>query len=332
MKIGIPRALLYYEYYPLWKTFFNELGAEVIVSDKTTKDILDKGVKTTCNDACLPLKVFHGAVVDLIGKVDYIFIPRLKSVAGGEYICPKFCGLPDMVRYSVPDLPPIIDTEVNIRKNSKQLTKAFLNAGNYITKDKKQIMLASEKALFENALYIAQMEKGRIVNDILEGKHIKYLNDGLTVAVMGHKYNVYDPYVNMNLFEKLQRNNINVVTPENISDTITDEYASKLKKKVFWTFARKLIGAAHHFSGKVDGVIYIMSFGCGIDSFVADICERVLRQSKTPFFLMMIDEQSGQNGFDTRLEAFLDMINWRKNNDNHLSAHGKCLYTGQNTL
>lgn len=29
MRIGIPRALLYYEYYPMWKTFFQQLGAEV---------------------------------------------------------------------------------------------------------------------------------------------------------------------------------------------------------------------------------------------------------------------------------------------------------------
>ena len=29
-KIGIPRALFYYQYYPLWKVF-EELGAEVII-------------------------------------------------------------------------------------------------------------------------------------------------------------------------------------------------------------------------------------------------------------------------------------------------------------
>ncbi len=26
IKVGIPRALLFYQYYPMWKTFFDELG------------------------------------------------------------------------------------------------------------------------------------------------------------------------------------------------------------------------------------------------------------------------------------------------------------------
>lgn len=337
MKIGIPRAMLYYEYYPLWKTFFENLGAEVILSDKTTKDILDDGIKSTVNDACLPLKLYHGAVINLIGRVDYIFIPRLKSVAKGEYICPKFCGLPDMVRYSVPNLPPIIDSEINVRKKPNKLVKAFMDAGKYITKDKKLIKKALDKALFENALYQEKMESGIFVNDILRGslQKIKHTSGNLTVAVMGHMYNVYDDYVNMNLFEKLKQNNINVITAESVSTKTSDYYASKLPKKVFWSFARKLIGSANYFAeeNKIDGVIYIMSFGCGIDSFVADICERTFRQkTKTPFFLMMIDEHSGQNGFDTRLEAFLDMIKWRKKDESNISPHGERVYINKNAI
>lgn len=46
LKIGIPQALLYYEYFPLWKNFFKSLGAELIISGPTTKEILDLGVKS----------------------------------------------------------------------------------------------------------------------------------------------------------------------------------------------------------------------------------------------------------------------------------------------
>ncbi len=31
MKIGIPRALLYYRYHVLWETFFRELGSETVI-------------------------------------------------------------------------------------------------------------------------------------------------------------------------------------------------------------------------------------------------------------------------------------------------------------
>ena len=73
--MGIPRALLYYEYYPLWKTF-EELGAEVVLSAKTNKKIIESGLTYCVNEACLPVKIFHGAVSDLIGKVDCVFCPE----------------------------------------------------------------------------------------------------------------------------------------------------------------------------------------------------------------------------------------------------------------
>ena len=43
MKIGIPRALLYYRYGVLWETFFRELGMETVLSPHTNKNLLDAG-------------------------------------------------------------------------------------------------------------------------------------------------------------------------------------------------------------------------------------------------------------------------------------------------
>ena len=40
MKIGIPRALFYYRYQTLIKTFLNELDIDYIISDPTTKQTL----------------------------------------------------------------------------------------------------------------------------------------------------------------------------------------------------------------------------------------------------------------------------------------------------
>ena len=56
----------------------------------------------------LPIKIFHGHVADLINKVDAIFVPRIISIAPREYICPKFLGLPDMIRNSISNLPPLM--------------------------------------------------------------------------------------------------------------------------------------------------------------------------------------------------------------------------------
>jgi len=52
VKVGIPRALAYYTFYPLWKVFLEKLGAEVIISKITNRKILEDGIRETVNDAC----------------------------------------------------------------------------------------------------------------------------------------------------------------------------------------------------------------------------------------------------------------------------------------
>lgn len=323
-KIGIPRALLYYDYYPIWRTFFESLGAGIVLSDRTNNTILNDGVKYCINEACLPIKIFHGHIVNLIGKADCLFVPRMRSVAKNEYICPKFTGLPDMIRSSVPNLPPLIDCEVNMRKSDTQLKEAFFEAGSFFTEDKSEIKNAIGKAMEAGTKYREEIESGRLPTEILE-KYSVPENSGLKIAVVGHIYNLYDDYINRGLLKKLHEQGIKVLTPELIAGSIVDCNAGKLDKKVFWSFARRLMGSAMHFSQEknIDGMIYLMSFGCGIDSFVAELCERRLRrETDIPFYLMVLDEHSGEAGINTRLEAFIDMLKWRKRNDRDLSAHG----------
>ncbi|KXZ39672.1 CoA enzyme activase uncharacterised domain [Alkalithermobacter thermoalcaliphilus JW-YL-7 = DSM 7308] len=225
VKIGIPKALLFHKYSCLWTTFFEELGAEVIVSDNTNKKILDQGTNNTVDEACIPIKLFHGHVLSLKDKVDYIFMPRILSLHKKEYICPN---------------------------------------------------------------------------------------------------NLYDKYMNMNSIDKIKAKG-DVLTPEMIDKAIIDEYSTKYKGKIFWSFARKLIGSTLYLveNNLADGVIYISSFGCGIDSVVEEIVERIIKkESNIPYMLLTLDEHSGEAGINTRLEAFIDMIKWRDTNENNISAHG----------
>src|SRR3990170_3376157 len=79
-RIGVPRALLYHKYSSLWEAFLSRLGAEVVVSALTNKGILNTGVQAAEAELCLPVRLFHGHAIDLKGKVDAIFVPRVISV------------------------------------------------------------------------------------------------------------------------------------------------------------------------------------------------------------------------------------------------------------
>ena len=57
---------------------------------------------------------------------------------------------------------------------------------------------------------------------------------------------------------------------------------------------------------KVNGIIYISSFGCGIDSIIIDLIKNKLKDF--PILILKVDEQTGEAGFHTRIEAFTDML------------------------
>lgn len=342
IKVGIPRGLFYYRYYPLWKTFLEELGAEVILSDYTNKHILDEGVKSCVDEACLPVKVFHGHVLNLKDRVDYLFIPRLTSISKNEYVCPKIGGLPDMVRNTIKDLPEIINTEINIRRSEKNMWKAVKEIGSYFTDSKFQIGKAYNKARKVQDKFDSAIRNGRLPSDILNSFQMNNLNFSpgreedrvnsssgqrgqslLNILIIGHPYNLYDSYINMNLIKKLRENNVNLITVEMQDENIINQKTKTLNKPMFWNFGRIAMGTILHMVEKndIDGIIYLMSFGCGIDSFVCDLIEkRVKRLSTIPFIVLTIDEHSGEAGMNTRIEAFIDMIRWRKKDESNVSA------------
>lgn len=321
-KVGIPRALLYYYYYPMWKGFFEALGQEVVVSSKTTKAIMDKGVKQSVDDACLPVKLFFGHVLDLRDKVDYIFIPRMVSVEKKAYICPKFLGLPDMIRYNISDLPPIIDVAVNMCRKEKNLYKSFAEVGKVFTNNPLAVRRAFRHGIEELERFnrlnklgflphesIEKMEQGVAEQNLLTAQP-----GGLTIALIGHGYNIYDTYISMNIIAKLREMGVRVVTPDNLKESLVEERAGQLPKRLFWTLGKKMIGSAFHFMGSdsIDGIIHVASFGCGPDSFTGEIIERHLRRrGNLPFLNLTVDEHTGEAGVITRLEAFVDMIRWR---------------------
>ncbi|WP_416197644.1 MAG: DUF2229 domain-containing protein [Sporanaerobacter sp.] len=331
-KIGIPRGMLFYDYYPLWAEFFEELGAKVVVSPKSNKEILNSGVLSCVDECCLPVKVFHGHVDYLKDKVDYIFIPKIISIRKMEYCCPKILGLPDMVKFSIEDLPPIIDTNINLRKNSytsSKYKKAVYEAGKCVIKNSSKIRNAYKKAEESYQRYLYLLSKGVIPIEAIKmyNKTFVDLNynskkHDMSIMVVGHPYNIYDEYLNMNIISKLINKGIKVMTPEMVNKDEIIYYSAQLPKRMFWTYGRRIVGSAFSLieRDEVDGIIYLSSFGCGIDSILIDLIERKAKNKGIPFTLLTLDEQTGEAGIDTRVEAFIDMMKWRDKDDFNIST------------
>lgn len=318
VKIGIPKTLSYYVYYPLWQKFFTELGAEIVISDNTSRYIVDDGVKETVNDACVPIKLFHGHVLNLKDRVDYLFMPRLVSTNGKQVYCPKFLGLPDMVRNTLEDLPEIIAPRVDVRQGRFELIKLIYQVGSILTKNPFKLYSAFSKAkdYFNDFQFLLQ--QGYTVDEAIKDLNGEELDlnlnvkeDKLKVAVLGYPYIIYDPHISVNMIEKLRALGVEVVTTDML---LTEELAaqsSKLKKDLFWTLSDEKIKAGYHYyeEGEIDGLIHVSAFGCGPDFIVDKSLELAAKEKDDiSFMTLTIDEHTGEAGIITRLEAFVDML------------------------
>lgn len=329
MKIGIPEGLFFYKYYPLWESFFNDLNAELVLSGVSNKKVLVLGSSLCVDEACLPVKIYHGHVDIIKDKVDAIFIPRIMSIKKHEYICPKFCGLPEMIKSSVSGIPEIIDITINLRNSERSIYNSVLQAGKYLTNDRKRIMNAFKNGLIKQREFEKLLKKSGDFEGALRGYDKPIEPKSLKIALLGHPYILYDSFLNMDVFAKLHSMGCEIITPQMVDDETIDRNADILGKRHFWTTGREILGTGLScYSGKtVDGIIYLSSFCCGIDSIIEDFLKRrISKDGHMPYMMLVLDEHSGEAGFNTRLEAFLDMIKWRKSYENNIPAHGRNIY------
>lgn len=326
IRVGIPGALLYYQYYPMWKTFFQELGAEVVVSSPTTQTTLSSGSSRVVADTCLPVKVFLGHVLSLIAESDYIFIPAVRSVKSKIYNCAKFLGLPDMTRAVIPESPPILDIDVDVNRGQRELYQAIYRLGRHFTWNPFKVRRAAIAAWQAHLNYRQLMPSQRLTPpqaiERISGtpQAEPETNAGKpnstpgTIALIGHPYLLYDEHINHRLIHRLDQAQYHILTPEMLTTEELEPAIANLVGKAYWTYEEEVVGAGgHYLDSGVDGVIGLMAFGCGPDSLMMDMVRRqAARMKVTPFMSLTLEEHTAEAGVVTRLEAFLDMIHRRK--------------------
>jgi predicted nucleotide-binding protein (sugar kinase/HSP70/actin superfamily) len=316
--IGIPRSLLYYKYFPLWKTFFQELGLRVVTSDMSDNSILENGNRYAIDEICIPLKLYYGHLENLIKKgVDYVFVPRYVSTSFGTYMCPKFLALPDMIRGTVSELPTVIEMTVDLRKKPEFVSA--MEVGIKLGKSRIHAIRAFLQAMKTQKRFLALMEHGYTFHEAVRCSELstssipqrKEQVADMAIAVIGHAYNVHDSFINMDILKKLKELGVKPVVLENLPVNIS-KGRSIINDTLlnYWGNEEEIISAMNYLfrERKIDGIVFLCSFCCGPDSLIDEILTRESKKNNVPYICIVLDEHSGQSGMVTRIEAFVDMI------------------------
>lgn len=301
MKIGIPRALLYYRCAVLWETFFRELGMETVLSPHTNKNLLDAGNYYAIDENCLSSKLYLGHVAALEGKCDVVFVPRVANYGKDGILCTRFEAMYDMCTntFRSKDIR-FISCDVDVQQKKPE-AEAYIRMGMELGASRQQAQAAWQKA--GQAWKEAQEQKIRAQESALATEKIK-------VLVVGHSYNLYDEYIGKPILRGIERLDALPVCSDAIDLRQAQEDSRHICDNVPWIMSRELLGAIWKYHDKIDGIILITAFPCGPDSMVNEMIIRRIKDR--PILNLLLDSQDGSAGVDTRLESFIDIIRFRK--------------------
>ncbi len=304
-SVGIPRALLVYDYAPLLIGFLNALGAKVVLSSKTTKQIMEQAVELSYTDSCFPLKLLHGHAASL-NRVDYILYPcaiRLGLKEGDEnqkYSCPLVQASPFIIRQSL-DLEqqlliPVIDLSRGDADAINNLADVAVQMG-FTKRQGRMAAIASLKV--QREFEAARVEWGK---KLLQQIH---QNNQLGVVLFSRSYMSQDSGANLGIAEKLAQLGVVPIPLDFLPlDSINvREYSDR----PYWFYESKHIAGAAITSQ--DPLLYglmLTNFGCGPNSFILNIVRDIM--GSKPLGQLEIDEHAAEAGIVTRLEAFVDTI------------------------
>ena len=305
--VGIPRTMFYYDRFPFWCAYFQELGFDVVVSSPTDRKISQAGEELAIAQPCFPVKVAHGHVQDLLEKcVDYVLIPNTVNVEGPDdglesHLCPWNQTLPFVVR-AVPQLelanPKFLSPTVHFRFGPEHVEKELKEFARGLG-IKPRVNAEAVRAGYaaQTTFADALQEAGKEAMARLQE------TDEPALVLVGRPYNIFDRSVNCDIPRKLRTlYGINVLPMEVLP--LDAEDISEVNPNMYWNSGRRILSAARIVSRNPNlHLVFISNFKCGPDSYIKSFVDEAAGK---PSLVLQFDGHANDAGFITRCEAYLD--------------------------
>lgn len=320
--IGIPRVLNMYENYPLWFTFFTELGFSVLLSPPSSKAIYELGMETITSDTvCYPAKLVHGHIKWLAESgARLIFYPAIKfernedSSTDNHFNCPIVATYPEVIAGNMRDLfeeKNITFLHPFLPYNDDQRLEARLA--------EELAVLGVKHAEVRRAMQKARTEDERFKKDIYEmgQKALATIKkEGLPAIVLAGRPYHLDPEINHGIDKLITSYGMAVLTEDSVARNIT--MLRPLRVLDQWMYHSRLYKAAE-FVGKHDNIelVQLNSFGCGLDAVTTDQVEEILNCKNKLYTLLKIDEVNNLGAARIRIRSLKAAMEERRRNNMH---------------
>lgn len=165
----------------------------------------------------------------------------------------------------------------------------------------------------------------------IKGIPINKKEDVLKVGIVGEIYTVIEDAANVNIGKKLNDMGVEVYKSHSASEWLTenlfyrsvgltsekkiDEASDPYMKTLIGGHAKETIGHTVLYAERgFDGVIQVLPFTCMPEIVSMSILPRVQQDHNIPVLSLIIDELTGEAGYLTRIEAYIDLLRNRREN------------------
>ena len=320
-EIGIPRVLNMYEDYPFWHTFFTALGFKVVLSERSSKKLYEKGIDSISSETvCYPGKIVHGHIQSLIDRgIKTIFYPAVVNEykedksADNNYNCPVVISYSEVIKNNLEDirrknikyLNPFLSLNDKERLK-KRLYEVFKEEFKDISK--KEIIEAVNKATAEEQSFKAEIRKaGEDALKIIKEKNLK------AIVLAGRPYHL-DPEINHGIPELINSLDMAVLTEDSICHLV--DMKRPLRVVDQWVYHSRLYKAAA-FVKNFDNIelVQLNSFGCGLDAVTTEQVQEILNEKSKIYTVIKIDEGNNLGAAKIRLRSLKAAMKEREENN-----------------
>lgn len=307
-RVGLPLQLGMYEQLPIWAGFFESLGFEVVLSEKSSRQLYFRGQHTIPSDtACYPAKLIHGHIESLLDMgVDFIFMPCEsynldEHDSTNHYNCPIVAYYPELLKANNERLTddnfimPYLD--LNEEDNTvKKLYTIFKKYG----VSRKQIRAALKEGFARLDEYHSDVRKKG--EDILKKAE---LEGKPAIILAGRPYHL-DNEINHGINKLLTSLGMAVLSEDSVFNLGNYVKVNVLNQ---WTYHARLYRAAE-FATRHENVnlVQLVSFGCGIDAITTDQLRAILEKAGKLYTQIKIDEINNLGVVKIRLRSMLAAI------------------------
>lgn len=307
-RVGLPLQLGMYEQLPVWAGFFESLGFEVVLSEKSSRKLYFRGQHTIPSDtACYPAKLIHGHIESLLDMgVDFIFMPCEsynldEHDSTNHYNCPVVAYYPELLKANNERLTddnfimPYLD--LNEEDNTvAKLYKIFKKYG----VSKKQVRSALREGFARLDKYQSDIRKKG--EEILE----KADAEGKPAIILAGRPYHLDNEINHGINKLLTSLGMAVLSEDSVFDKGNYVKVNVLNQ---WTYHARLYRAAE-FATRHENVnlVQLVSFGCGIDAITTDQLRAILEKGNKLYTQIKIDEINNLGVVKIRLRSMLAAI------------------------